>query len=182
MPRLFDALNNPKLPVRSLHWDGVMEVDSVNTWHANFKDFRTIGEMRWSPPSAQAAGRNPATARVEFDYRSDRETVAIRQSEISTPTATVDLDGVLAADDSALEVQFHSSDLTVWDDFIGAIRGPEAGAHRIGGQVTWTGRILGPLTGSTFAGHLSARGAQYDELAWDELDGDMEYSPDGSSY
>ncbi len=179
VPRLFDALDNPKLPVRSLHWDGVMEVDSVNTWHANFKDFRTTGEMRWSPPSVQEAGKIPATARVEFDYRSDRETIAIRQSEISTPTATVGLDGILAADDSALEVQFHSSDLTVWDDFIGAIRGPEAGSHRVAGEVTWTGRILGPLTGSTFAGHLSARGAQYDRLAWDELDGDMEYSPDG---
>ncbi len=179
VPRLFDALDNPKLPVRSLHWDGVMEVDSVNTWHANFKDFRTTGEMRWSPPSVQAAGKIPATARVEFDYRSDRETVAIRESEISTPNATVGLDGVLAADDSALEVQFHSSDLTVWDDFISAIRGPEAGSHRIAGEVTWTGRILGPLTGSAFAGHLSARGAQYDRLAWDEVDGDMEYSPDG---
>ncbi len=179
LPRLFDALDNPKLPVRSLHWDGVMEVDSVNTWHANFKDFRTTGEMRWSPPSVQAAGKIPATARVEFDYRSDRETVAIRQSEISTPTATVDLDGVLAADDSALEVQFHAGDLTTWDDFISAIRGREAGTHRVAGQVTWTGRILGPLTGSTFAGHLSASGAQYDRLAWDEIDGDMEYSPDG---
>lgn len=179
VPRLFDALDNPKLPVRSLHWDGVMEVDSVNTWHANFKDFRTVGEMRWSPPSVQAAGKISATARVEFDYRSDREMVAIRQSEISTPMATVGLDGVLAADDSALEVQFHTTDLTVWDDFIGAIRGPEAGTHRVAGEVTWIGRILGPLTGSTFAGHLSARGAQYDRLAWDELDGDMEYSPDG---
>ena len=179
LPRLFDALDNPKLPVRSLHWDGVMEVDSVNTWHANFKDFRTIGEMRWSPPSVQAAGEIPVKARVEFDYRSDREIVAIRESELSTPTATVGLDGVLAADDSALEVQFHSGDLTAWDDFISAIRGPEAGVHRISGQATWSGRILGPLTGSTFAGHLSATGAQYDRLAWDELDGDMEYSPDG---
>jgi len=179
LPRLFDALDNPKLPVRSLHWDGVMEVDSVNTWHANFKNFRTTGEMRWSAPSAQVAGKIPATARVEFDYRSDRETVAIRQSEISTPTATVGLDGLLGADDSALEVQFHSGDLAAWDDFISAIRGPEAGTHRISGQATWRGRILGPLTGSTFAGHLSARGAQYDRLTWDELDGDMEYSPDG---
>lgn len=179
LPRLFDALDNPKLPVRSLHWDGVMDVDSVNTWHANFKDFRTTGEMRWSPPGVQVAGKIPASARVEFDYRSDRETFTIRQSEISTPTATVGLDGVLAADDSALEVQFHAGDLTAWDDFISAIRGPEAGTHRIGGQVTWTGRILGPLTGSTFAGHLSARDPRYDRLGWDELDGDMEYSPDG---
>ncbi|HXU22190.1 MAG TPA: AsmA family protein, partial [Verrucomicrobiae bacterium] len=179
VPRLFDALDNPKLPVRSLHWDGAMEVDSVNTWHANFKDFRTTGEMRWSPPKVQVSGKIPATARVEFDYRSDRETVAIRQSEISTPTAIVGLDGVLSADDSALEVQFHSSDLTVWDDFISAIRGPKAGSHRIAGEATWTGRILGPLTGSTFAGHLSSHGTQYDQLTWDELDGDMEYSPDG---
>jgi translocation and assembly module TamB len=179
LSRLFDALDNASLPVRPLHWDGVLEVDSVNTWRANFKDFRTTGEMRWLPPSEQVAGKIPAAARVEFDYNNDRKTFAINESEISTPTATIGLDGVLAADDSMLEVQFSERDLTVWDDFIGAIRGPEAGRHRIGGQVMWRGRILGPLTGSTFAGHVSASRAEYDRISWDQLDGDMEYSPDG---
>ena len=66
----------------------------------------------------------PATARVEFDYGTDNEIVAITHSDISTPTMQVDFDGPLAAGDSALEVQFRADDLLEWDDFIAAIRGP----------------------------------------------------------
>ena len=179
LAQLFDALDNDELPVRSLHWGGAMEVDSVNTWNANFKNFRTQGETRWSPPDILPAGEIPATARVEFDYRSDQQIVAVSQSEIATPTALVDFDGVLGAKDSALEVKFRSDDLAEWDDFISAIRGPDAGVHRVRGKAVWRGRVLGPLTGPAFVGHLSATGPQYDNLAWDHLDGDMEYSPDG---
>ena len=72
---VFAALENPDFPVRSLHWDGAMDVDSVNTWNANFQHFRTAGEMRWSPPATLAPGMIPATARVEFDYGTDQEVV-----------------------------------------------------------------------------------------------------------
>ena len=27
-----NAVNNPSLPVNPLHWDGALDVDSVNTW------------------------------------------------------------------------------------------------------------------------------------------------------
>ena len=179
LARLFDTLDNDELPVRSLHWDSVVDVDSANTWNANFKNFRTTGQMRWSPPNTPGAGVIPATAQINFDYRSDQQVVSASKSEITTPSAQVAFDGMLGAKDSALEVRFTTDDLFQWNDFISAIRGPEAGAHRIGGKAAWHGRVVGPLTEVAFVGHITATNPQYDTLAWDQLDGDMEYSPDG---
>lgn len=179
LAQLFDTLDNPDLPVRSLHWDGVVDVDSVNTWNANFKNFRTTGEMRWSAPNTLSAGTIPATARLDFDYRSDQQIFSVSQSEIATPSARVAVDGTLGAKDSALEARFSTENLLDWNDFISAIRGPDAGVHRVAGKATWRGRVVGPLTEAAFVGHISATNPQYDNLAWDHLDGDMEYSPDG---
>ena len=179
LARLFNALDNDELPVNSLHWDGVVDVDSVNTWNADFKNFRTTGVMRWSPPAVSGAGVIPATARLDYDYRDDKEIASISQGEIQTPSAHIAMNGTLGATDSAMELTLSADDLLEWDDFIGAIRGPEAGPHRVGGRLVWRGRIVGPLTEVSFVGHFSATNPQYDNLVWDHLDGDMEYSPDG---
>jgi translocation and assembly module TamB len=179
LARLFNALDNDELPVNSLHWDAVADLESVNTWNANFKNFRSTGEMRWTPPGATGRGVIPASARIDYDYRSDRQVVSVSQSEISTPSAHVAINGTLGATDSALEATFNAANLFEWNDFIAAIRGPEAGPHRVAGQVTWRGRVIGPLTEASFVGHVSATNPQYDNLAWDHLEGDMEYSPDG---
>jgi translocation and assembly module TamB len=179
LAQLFDTLDNDELPVRSLHWDGVVDLDSVNTWNANFKNFRTTGQMRWSPPNSLRAGMIPATARLDYDYRTDQQVVSVSQSEITTPSARVAMDGTLGEKDSALEVSFSTENLLVWDDFISAIRGPDAGTHRVAGKAAWRGRVIGPLIDAAFVGHLSVTNPQYDNLAWDQLEGDMEYSPDG---
>jgi translocation and assembly module TamB len=176
---VFAALENVDFPVRSLHWDGAVDIDSVNTWNANFRHFRTAGEMRWSPPATLAPGMIPASARVEFDYGTAKEIVSLMPSEITTPKMQLDFEGPLGQFDSGLEVNFRADDLVEWDDFIGAIRGPEAGTHRVAGKIAWRGRILGPLGGPSFVGHLHATGPSYDRLAWDALDGDLDYSPDG---
>ena len=65
-----------------------------------------------------------------------------------------------------------------WDDFITAIRGPDAPRRAITGKVSWNGRILGPLVGPTFIGQMHAIEARYDKLYWDDIAGEMEYSPD----
>ena len=176
---VFAALENDDFPVRSLHWDGAIDVDSVNTWNANFKHFRTVGNMQWSPPATLAPGMIPASARVGFDYGTDKEIASLTPSEITTPKMRLDFEGPLGEFDSGLEVNFRADNLVEWDDFIGAISGPEAGTHRIAGKIAWRGRILGPLVGPSFVGHLHATDPSYDRLAWDALDGDLDYSPDG---
>jgi translocation and assembly module TamB len=175
----FAALDNDSFPVNSLHWDAAIAVDSVNSWNAAFKHFRTAGNMHWTPPPTLAPGMIPTSARFQYDYDNDKKVVAITQSQITTPKAEVDVDGTLGKVDSALETQFRTTDLLDWDDFIDSIRGPNAEEKKIGGRVEWTGRVLGPIVGPTFAGHMDATDAQYGKLQWDALRGDFEYSPDG---
>ena len=107
LAQVFKALENEDFPVPELHWDGAIDVDSVNTWNANFKHFHTAGNMRWSPPANLAPGMIPASARVNFDYGTDKEIVSLVQSQISTPRMQLDFDGPFGADDSGLEANFR---------------------------------------------------------------------------
>ena len=175
----FAALDHPAFPIDSLHWDAAIEVDSVNTWNAAFKDFHTAGTMEWTPPAAPAVEVIPVAARFTYDYDNDKKIVLITHSQITTPKAEVDVDGTLGKLDSALETQFRTEDLLDWDDFINAIRGPNAEPHAVAGKAEWVGRVLGPIEGPTFAGRLTASNTRYGDLQWDALDADFEYSPDG---
>jgi translocation and assembly module TamB len=167
------------LPVNTLHWAGLMDVESLNTWDKNFLHFRTVGQTQWSPPATLPAGQIPTTASVGFDYDNQRTVLSIASGQISTPGMRLNMAGFLGAMDSALEVQFRAEDLLDWDDFINVLRGADTPARRISGQASWTGRILGPLIGPTFAGHMHTREIRYDKLYWNDIEGDMEYSPDG---
>ena len=178
LAQIFAALENPNFPVQELHWDALLDADAVNTWNGGFEHFETKGETRWSEPQQLAAGKIPASAKIDFDYAQDLLSVAVTQSEISTPTSHLAMDGPLGGKDSGLEVTFHADDLRQWDDFIAAIRGKESGTHVISGAVDWKGRVLGPLVGPTFAGHMRVAKPGYDNVSWDEMTGDMEYSPD----
>jgi translocation and assembly module TamB len=174
----FHAVNNKNFPVDTFHWDARMEVDSVNTWDANFKHFHSKGESRWSPPETLAPGMLPVSARIEYDYSEDTQAVALKQSEIATPKTRLEMDGFLGARDSALELKLHTDELLGWDDFINDLRGADVAPTRVLGTADWRGRILGPLGGPTFTGHMHATQARYDTLYWDDIEGDLEYSPD----
>jgi translocation and assembly module TamB len=174
----FDAVNNKNFPVDTFHWDARMELDSVNTWEANFNHFRSKGESRWSPPETLAPGMLPVWARIEYDYSEDTQVVALARSEISTPKTRLEMDGFLGARDSALELNMHTDELLAWDDFINNLRGTDVAPTRVLGAADWRGRILGPLGGPTFTGHLHATEARYDTLYWDDIEGDLDYSPD----
>jgi translocation and assembly module TamB len=175
---LLGAADNRNFPMHTFHWDGSVDVDSVTTWAADFKHFRSRGESRWLPPQAVQPGTIPTSARLDFDYSMDARGVALTQSEISTPSTHIEMDGTLGAEDSALEVKLDAQNLLDWDDFINFLRGTDAEPRRIAGRATWRGRVLGPLGGPTFSGHVQAYDARYDTLAWDEVVGDMNYSPD----
>ncbi len=90
--------------------------------------------------------------------------------------------GTLAARDSKLDATFDSQDLMPWDDFINRIRGKDAEPKVIAGRAHWQGHITGPLVGPTFTGHVMGTNARYDKLYWDEIDGDMSYSPQEFSF
>lgn len=172
------ALDHPDFPVKTLHWDGSVDVDAVNTWNANFKHFRTFGETRWSPPATLAPGLISASAQIDYDYSEDKKAVAISQGEIITPKARLEFSGPLASGDSSLELTLRSEDLSDWDDFINVLQGVNDKSHLVGGSASWKGRILGPLAGPTFVGHLQAISARFGALYWDSVDGELEYSPD----
>jgi translocation and assembly module TamB len=179
LAQVFAALNNPSFPVVPLHWDAAMDVDSTNSWTGNFQHFRTQGTTQWSPPAAPAPGKIPVAAQITYDYSQDRKTAIIGQSEISDPRMKLDFDGTLGArDDAALNVQFQADDLTEWDAFINAIRGPDAQPETISGTTVWRGRVLGQIVAPTFVGHVQSQNPRYAKYAWDELEGDMTYSED----
>ena len=175
---VFAALENLNFPVHTLHWDASMDVDSVNTWTANFQHFRSTGKSTWSAPRILSAGSMPATATINFDYSNDREEVAVDHSTISTPNTQLEFSGTLGAKDSALDVRLRAQNLAEWGDFINILRGADVTPVPVAGQADWTGRILGPLGGPTFAGHLHATEAHYADYYWNSIEGDLEYSPD----
>ncbi len=175
---ILNALDNKSFPVNTLHWDGLVNVDSVNTWQKDFKHFRTAGHCWWTPPQTLRAGMMPASADIDFDFSLDKDAIALEPSEISLPNSTLDFQGTLGADDSAVELQLNADNLLEWDDFINIIRGADEPAVRTAGKIDWKGRILGPVGGPTFAGHIHVTEAQYDNLKWDDIDGTLDYSPD----
>ena len=179
LAQVFAALENPNFPVQSLHWDAQMDVDSVNTWTTGFLHFRSKGETHWSAPTALAPGKIPVTANIDYDYAQDRLGVLLGPSEISTPTSRLTMEGPLGGTDSAVEVTFHTDDLSQWDDFINTIRGPDAEPKLIAARIGWKGRVLGPIVGPAFVGHVDGNDVRYGTLAWDSIDGNMDYSPDG---
>ncbi len=179
LARVLAALDNPSFPVRTLHWDGAVDADCVNTWERNFKHFRTRGQTRWSPPATLAPGMFPVSAKIDYDYATDRRGVEIEQgAQISMPKTQLSFYGPLGAADSGLEIKFHAEDLLDWDDFINILRGRDSQPVQVAGKAEWHGRILGPIGGPTFVGHVQGTNARYDKLYWDAIVGDMEYSPD----
>lgn len=178
LAQIFSALNHPGFPVDALHWDGLLAVDSVNTWKRDFQDFRSTGQTTWTPPAALAPGKIPVTASIGYDYSDKLHQVSISPAEIDTPKSSVKISGTISNKHSDLNVRFQTSSLLDWDDFINVLRGEHAERERIAGGATWSGTIVGPITAPTFSGQVTAADASYGKLYWDHIRGDMEYSPD----
>jgi translocation and assembly module TamB len=173
------AVDNPSLPVLPLHWDAVVDADSVTTWTADFKNLDSRGVAFWAPPAQLQPGQIPATAHLDYHYSMAADTLTLAPSEISTPSSRVRMSGTLGRADSTIDALFETDDLVPWDDFINRIRGQSAEPRRIAGRATWQGRMTGPLHGPTFAGHVKATEVRYDALYWDSVEGDLIYQPNG---
>ena len=179
---LLAAVDNPSLPVVPLHWDGAVQILDTTNWDANFKNFDSQGTTLWMPPQTLSGSNIPVTARLNYHYSMIGNSVSLANSEIATPTSRVQVNGVLAARNSALAMTFDTQDLTPWDDFINRLRGKDAEPKIISGAAHWQGQLTGRLDSPTFAGHVQGLHARYDRLIWDEVEGDMRYGPDGFDF
>ena len=172
------AEDNPSLPINPLHWGSRMDVDATTTWVADFKHVDSRGLSVWTPPATPAPGQIPTAAHFEFHYDMDRKQFELSPGEITTPTSRIQFRGALSMVDSSIDMTVDTEDLTSWDDFINRLRGPSAEPQVIGGHFHWEGRLTGPLGGPTFAGRFKGTEAQYGSLYWDDLEGELTYSPD----
>ena len=174
---VLDAVNNPSLPVRSLHWGGSLETETVCTWFRDFKHFAVQGVTLWSPPAPPQPGVFGASAQIKFNYVMDRNAVVLQPSTITTANSHLAFDGTLGRHQSALEATFHTGRLEDWADFISVLRGSPKDAAPITGSADWKGNLSGPLTGPTFAGNFRAQNAHFGRLYWNDITGSMSYSP-----
>ena len=174
---VLDAVDNPSLPVHTLHWGGSLETDTVCTWNRDFKHLIVRGATQWSPPVPLQPGVIGASAQIAFNYAMDRSAVLLQPSMITTSDSHLSFDGTLGGQDSALQATFHTSRLEDWEDFISVLRGGKNGSERITGRADWKGSVSGALTGPTFAGAFQAQNAHFGRLYWDDITGSMVYSP-----
>ena len=175
----FDAVNNPSFPLDKLHWEGVIDVVSENTWVSDFQHFRTRGDSSWTPPTVLDANAIPVTALVHFDYVDDKRAITLTNSEITTPHTQIDFNGFLGGKDSTLDLTLNCTRVRDWESFVNYLIDPEGERVPVEGELAFKGRILGPIGGPSFAGHAHATNARYDTFYFDDLNGDIDYSVDG---
>jgi translocation and assembly module TamB len=169
--------NNPSLPINPLHWDSRMDADVTTTWTADFKHVVLQGSSVWTPPASPAPGAIPTAAHFDFNFNMDQSRFELSPGEITTPTSRIQFRGDLSMINTSLDLTVDTQDLAQWDDFINRLRGPDAAPEILKGQFHWEGRLLGPLDGPTFAGHFKGTEASYGPYYWDDLEGELTYSP-----
>ena len=175
--RILAAEDNPSLPIIPLHWGSKVDLDSTTTWISDFKHLDSRGTMLWTPPDTLSAGQIPASARFDYHFAMDPKQVEIASGEIMTPSSRIMASGTLGLNDSSLDASVDTEDLSTFDDFINRIRGVKTEPQVIGGRVHWQGRLIGPLGAPTFTGRVRGTEARYGMLYWDELEGELTYSP-----
>jgi translocation and assembly module TamB len=179
---LLAAADHRGVPTATLHWDGTVDLQAITTWELDFKNVDSRGTMLWSPPLAAREGYLPASAKIDYHYSLPGRFVELRNSEISTPSSRLEFNGLLGARDSALTARVETSDLAPWNDFIYALRGPDAERVPITGGAEFNGRMTGRLDHPSFTGRVRGTNAAYGHLHWDEIAGDLSYSPDALDF
>jgi translocation and assembly module TamB len=172
------AEDNSNLPINPLHWGSRMDADATTTWVADFKHLDSHGSSVWTPPATLAPRQIPTAAHFDFHFDMDHKQFELSPGEISTPSSRIQFRGALSMIDTSMDLTVDTQDLTLWDDFINRLRGPDAEPQVIGGHFHWDGRLTGPLDGPTFEGRFKGTEAQYGSLYWDDLEGELTYSPD----
>jgi len=183
LARVFPSIEEPSFPVDELHWDSVLSADSVETWTGGFEHFDISAKIQWSSPDDIAANHIPVDGQWQIRYRYDPQTLQVDYGEFETPSSRGTLSGVYAPlRNTSLDVKFETGALESYRDFINAIQGAKPNSpdaiRVITGSATWDGKITGPSSHTTFAGHLRGERARYENATFDLIEGDLVYSPD----
>src|SRR5271156_5264516 len=175
------AAEELNFPVNELHWDAIMTADTVENWNGPFRHFDIKGTTHWEPPETVAAGSQPITADWRFGWIADPNIVTIEEATLATPVLSATISGTLASRHSNLSLELDTTALEANRDFINQIQGAKPGSANavmpLSGALHWDGKIIGPLGGPTFEGHLRGEHIQYDTVALDDLEGEVTYSP-----
>ncbi|HVB33183.1 MAG TPA: translocation/assembly module TamB domain-containing protein [Patescibacteria group bacterium] len=178
LAQLLAAVQNSDFPVQTLHWESNVQINSVTTWRADFRDMASRGTMQWTPPAQTPAGEIPASASIEYNYHMARNTV-FAQGDISTPHTRLKLAGTIGERDSDMKTDLAADRLLDWDDLINHLRGTHLQPVSVSGRATWQGSVTGPVSHPLFSGQVHAWQASYGSLHWKEIEGGADYSPDG---
>lgn len=178
LAQLLKAVQNKNFPVQTLHWESVMQIDSVTTWRANFRDMASHGSMLWTPPAQTPVGEIPTSASIQYNYRM-RQNAVFAQGEISTPSTQIQMAGTISGNDSNMKTDLVANHLSQWDDLINYLRGQNVPPVAVRGRANWQGSVLGPIAHPVFTGRVQASKASYGNLYWDGIQGAVIYSPDG---
>lgn len=177
---LLPAIDHRGFPVDELHWDSLISGDTVETWHANFRDFVVSANMTWAAPEEVAEGDVPVNGFWKLRYVDAASTLDISQGHFETPSSRAIVTGVLAPKKTALEAHVNIGSLLDWNDFIHAIAKEKPGtpeAARIAGSLVWDGTIAGPSSGPEFSGSFRGERVRYANVRVDAIEGNMSYSP-----
>ncbi len=155
----------------------------MENWTGPFRHFDIKGNTHWEPPTEVMPGHQPITADWQFGWVADPNIWTIEQGAFATPNLSATISGTLQPRHSNLFLKLDTDALEANRDFINKIQGAEPdsedAARPLSGALHWDGKIIGPLGGPTFEGHLRGEHILYDAVALDTLEGDVTYSPEG---
>lgn len=176
------ALEHKDFPIDELHWDGVVDADTICTWTHSFREFEIGGVATIVAPPTLAAGHQPVTGNWNFFYRDVSSLLSVRSSQFETPNSRVSASGTLGPRNTSMDLKFEAASLGAYHDFINALRDIPPGSPDaqipLGGSLRWEGRVTGTTDDPTFTGHVRGEQLQYDGLALDTLEGEMLFAPD----
>lgn len=179
--KLFPAIEHRGFPIDELRWDSLLSADTDETWTGPFRHFAISGTTQWKAPDNPAPGHIPVSAAWKFRYRYDPQLFEVASSSFETPSTHITASGRLSRRDTDMSVHVDTASLESFADFIHAISGAKPGSREarvpLGGSAQWDGKITGPISKPLFAGRVRGENIRYDGLYFDNLQGDLAYSP-----
>lgn len=187
--QIANAFSSKKLPLNKMNLAGTSSGTVIAKWQGSAENANAEIAMEAVPPSEPAQGKVPVTASVRGTYHVRAQVMDIARGQVATGTTTIDASGALGSTKANLQLAVTSSNIHEFQPLMDAIRGREPMPVAIAGPLSFKGTVSGKLTSPSIAGSLDMRDFvtiepaseatqnQERRLHWDELSGDVRWSP-----